>query len=152
MIYFIMKEGFKMTTKKTASGQTITIAKDKKNLINIIKNRIKTNGNKCDLNDIDVSQVTDMSRLFEKSTFNGDISKWDVSHVLDMHFMFSESKFNGDISNWNVSKVQDMARMFKNSQFNGDISNWNVAKKTDKTNMFKKSLLEKERKLPKWYF
>jgi len=69
-----------------------------------------------------------MSRLFEKSIFNGDISKWDVSHVQDMHFMFSESKFNGDISNWNV------------------------AKKTDKTNMFKKSLLEKEGKLPKWYF
>jgi len=65
--------------------------------------------------------------------------------------MFKNSQFNGDISNWNVSKVQDMARMFKNSQFNGDISNWNVAKKTDKTDMFKKSLLEKERKLPKWY-
>jgi len=31
-----MKEGFKMTTKKTASSQAITVAKDKKNLINII--------------------------------------------------------------------------------------------------------------------
>jgi len=44
-----------------------------------------------------------------------------------------------------------MAGMFEKSQFNGDISNWNVAKKTDKTDMFKKALLEKERKLPKWY-
>jgi surface protein len=65
--------------------------------------------------------------------------------------MFAGSEFNGDISNWDVSKVNNMAGMFKNSQFNEDISNWNVAKKTDKTDMFKKSLLEKERKLPKWY-
>ena len=64
------------------------VAKDKDHLKKLIKAAIKKNGVNCDLNFIDVSQVTDMSRLFEKSTFNGDISNWDVSHVQDMHYMF----------------------------------------------------------------
>ena len=40
----------------------------------IIKQRIKDKGNKVDLNDIDTSNITDMSELFVKTDFNGDIS------------------------------------------------------------------------------
>ena len=40
-------------------------------LKSLIKQRIKEQGPKCDLNDIDVSQVTDMSALFEGTDFNG---------------------------------------------------------------------------------
>ena len=47
----------------------------------LIKQRIKEQGPKCNLNDIDVSGVKDMSALFEGTDFNGDISKWDVSNV-----------------------------------------------------------------------
>ena len=46
----------------------------------LIEQRIKEQGPKCDLNDIDVSGVEDMSGLFMNSTFNGDISKWVVIH------------------------------------------------------------------------
>ena len=78
----------------------------------LIEQRIKEQGPKCDLNDIDVSQVTDMSGLFMNSTFNGDISGWDVSHVDDMSYMFYDSEFNGDISSWDVSSVRYMNSMF----------------------------------------
>ena len=53
-----------------------------------------------------------MSKLFEKSSFNGYISNWDVSNVDDMKCMFLHSKFNGDISKWDVSNVINMSSLF----------------------------------------
>ena len=54
---------------------------NKKELKELIDQLIDERGPNCDLNDIDVSRVEDMSRLFCDSKFNGDISKWDVSNV-----------------------------------------------------------------------
>ena len=74
--------------------------RNKQELVRIIKDRIREQGPKCDLNDIDVSRVTDMSGLFSShglDSFNGDISGWDVSNVKSMTSMFEGSKFTGDI-------------------------------------------------------
>ena len=68
--------------------------KTKGDLKKIIKLAIEENGNEVDLNFIDTSKITDMSNLFSKSNFNGDISKWNVSSVKYMSDMFSESLFN----------------------------------------------------------
>ena len=103
--------------------------KTRDELKELIKKLIKERGNEADLNDIDTSEITDMSRLFYESTFNfnGNISNWDVSNVEDMNHMFYSSEFNGDISNWDVSNVENMEYMFAYSKFNGDISNWDVS-------------------------
>ena len=101
--------------------------KTKDELKQIIDSRISKEGPNCDLNDIDVSQITNMSDLFYNSEFNGDISKWDVSNVKEMWCMFSGSEFNGDISNWDVSNVENMRCMFYNAEFNQDISKWDTS-------------------------
>ena len=60
------------------------VVNSKEELERLINQRIEEHGPKCDLNDIDVSKIKDMSLLFDSSPFDGDISKWDVSNVEDM--------------------------------------------------------------------
>lgn len=66
----------------------IVVVTTKKQLQDLIKETMALYGPECDLNFIDVSQITDMSKLFVKSQFNGDISQWDVSNVTNMESMF----------------------------------------------------------------
>lgn len=115
-----------------------------KKLLNIL---IQTKGDEVDLNDIDVSEITDMSKLFFYSNFSGDISKWDVSNVKNMRGMFNGCiTFNGDISKWDVSNVEDMSSMFYDSRFNSDISTWNVNKKCKTINIFRRCPIKDEYK------
>ena len=101
---------------------------------------ISINGEKCDLNILDVSRVTDMSRLFaDHKKFNGNISNWNTSKVTNMSNIFANSQFTKDISQWDVSKVTNMKQMFKNSKFDGDISQWDVSKVTNMSRMFQSS-------------
>ena len=110
--------------------------KTKHELKDIVKQKIESEGNECNLNDIDTSNITDMSFLFADSKFNGNISNWDVSNVTNMEYMFLRSTFNGDISKWDVSNVKTMWSMFCHSKFNGDISNWDVSNVTNNAAIF----------------
>ena len=93
----------------------------------LLKKLIDKRGYNADLNDIDTSEITSMSNLFNGSKFNGDISQWDVSNVYDMNSMFAHSSFtceNGDISKWDVSKVKDMSYMFDESPLEKNPPKW----------------------------
>ena len=104
----------RLNIKKTSYNYNY-FPETKEELQEIIKERIDQEGPEVDLNDIDVSNITDMSNLFQNfSNFNGDISNWDVSNVTDMTYMFLNCKsFNQDISSWDVSKVKDSTDMFQ---------------------------------------
>ena len=104
------------------------------------------------LEDWDVSNVKDMSGMFEEcEKFNCDLSNWDVSSVKDMTAMFSGcEKFNCDLSKWDVSSVENMITMFMGCEkFNCDLSKWDVSSVEDMSSMFWgcKSL----KQIPSWY-
>ena len=98
--------------------------KDKHELKELVKKLIKERGDDADLNDIDTSEITDMSFMFENSKFNGDITNWDVSNVKNMSYMLANSEFNNDISHWNVSNVIKMRGMFYNSPLEKNPPKW----------------------------
>ena len=128
----------KLVIKKNKTPNYKYFPETKEELKDIIKQRIKDEGNEVDLNDIDVSKITDMSELFRNLDFNGDISNWDVSNVTNMRAMFARCvNFNQDISGWDVSKVKDMFATFYNcSKFNQDISKWDVSNVEIYSSMF----------------
>ena len=63
----------KLVIKKKSNNGYKYFPQTKKELKDIILQRIKDEGNEVDLNDIDVSNITNMSNLFERTNFNGDI-------------------------------------------------------------------------------
>ena len=126
--------------------------KNKEELINLVNKLIQERGIEANLNDIDTSEIDNMTEIFKDSDFNGDISKWDVSNVKEMYGMFDHSKFtgkNGDIGKWDVSKVNCADWMFYHSLFEGNIDNWKLPPWCEKYHMFLKCPLAN--KLPKWY-
>ena len=62
-----LKVSVRTTTKHTVFPKT------KDELFRMINDEIHKNGHECSLNHIDVSSITDMSKLFYYSKFNGDI-------------------------------------------------------------------------------
>ena len=105
-----------------------------------------TKQNPIDFNDIDVSNLNSFCNdndkgIFEKTKFKYiDISSWDVSNVTNMTRMFcwcKELESIGDISKWDVSKVNSMIHMFFDcKKFNQDISNWDVSNVMGRVGMF----------------
>ena len=91
----------------------------------------------------DTSNVTNMNRLFSKSSFNQPIDSWDVSNVTTMWDTFYGTSFNQDISNWDVSNVRAMQGTFAYSSFNQDINNWDVSNVTWMVLMFWESEFNK---------
>ena len=117
--------------------------KDKAELQQIISHIVYEIEPCANLNWLDVSEITNMNGLFRDMPFNGDISDWDVSQVKDMSNMFDHcvqfTGINTNLSNWDVSKVENMDGMFYTCSFNGihnDLDNWDVSSVKDMQKMF----------------
>ena len=130
--------------------------KTRSELQELIEKRLKEDRD-ADLNDIDVSKITDMSSLFstltsEKYPRNIHIEKWDVSNVINMSEMFAYAdEFNCDISNWDVSNVKMMNYTFYDCKcFNCDLSKWDVGKVERWNNIFGGRCDIKEEHKPKF--
>ncbi|MFG5097140.1 BspA family leucine-rich repeat surface protein [Campylobacter lari] len=108
--------------------------KNKEELIDLINNQ------HVNLGDINVSNITDMSNLFNNSKrkdFSG-IEEWDVSNVTNMSDMFyCCANFNQSLEGWNVSNVTNMSNMFCGcANFNQSLEGWNVSNVVYMDNMF----------------
>ena len=128
MLLDMLKNGedvTKVCTTKITSMRNLIIDTNNESFINNFNQNIST---------WDVSNVTDMRKLFWTARkFNQDISNWDVSNVKDMWGLFCvANEFNQDISNWDVSNVEIMVNIFtKASKFNFNIGNWDVSNVKD---------------------
>jgi surface protein len=89
-----------------------------------------------DVSNWDVSNVTEMYRMFRECSNPGDLLKWDVSKVIDMEGMFTKCSNIPDLSKWDVSNVTNMYRMFYKCSNIPDLSKWDVSKVTDMEDMF----------------
>lgn len=116
-------------------------AKSKEDIRAIYEGGLKVVGTRFPLRFIDVSGITDMSEAFrylEDAEFCG-IENWDVSNVIDMSKMFANcTNFSGDVRNWDVSNVKNMSGMFNGCTWlNIDFSKWDVSNVTDMHTMFR---------------
>ena len=119
----------------------------KEELADLLDQLLEERGWEADLNDIDTSNITDMSVLFSFNGFNGDISGWDVSNVTTMENMFCGcKKFEGKgLENWDVSNVTNMYEMFAYCHsLDCDLSNWDVSNVTNMGFMFYKCPIKDE--------
>jgi len=92
-----------------------------------------------DISAWNVGSVTNMRQMFfATNTFNQSIGTWDVSSATDMYGMFySASAFNQNLDLWDVSNVTDMGTMFRFAiNFNGDIYSWSVCSVSNMSQMF----------------
>ena len=147
----------KLKIGKSTKQQYTCQPKDKRELRKILEERLGKNKD-ADLNDIDVSEITDMGLIKSRGLFEGldphniDISDWNVSKVIDTSCMFYEcSNFDCDLGNWDVSKVNYMGHMFRNCEkFKGEgLEYWNVSGVKNMDRMFDKCTSMKN--IPSWY-
>ena len=148
-----IQEGFKLGKNKVENKiEHKYFPKNKWELQDILRKRLTEDKN-ANLNDIDVSKVSNMFDIFDSTDpHNIDISEWDVSNVKNMSMMFFECKnFNCDLSDWDVSNVVQFDHTFYGcKKFTGKgLENWNVSNVEYMVNMF--DGCDSLKNIPSWY-
>ncbi|NRA64230.1 MAG: DUF285 domain-containing protein [Pseudobacteriovorax sp.] len=147
------RDDLKNTLGLNAVPKTIKLGfADASNLYKDVIEDIDAGFAKIDVTGWDVSDVTNMKRMFAGAkAFNQDLSQWDTSKVTDMSNMFNgTSDFNQDIGQWNTENVTDMRYMFFNAgSFNQNLEAWDVSKVEKMDRMFSRSGMESNP--PSWF-
>ena len=82
----------------------------------IIEEKLQENTEELNLTDVDVSNITDMSKLFEdlQSVKRINCEDWNTSKVTDMwHLFYNCFKLEEiNVRGWDVSNVEDMTGLF----------------------------------------
>ena len=100
--------------------------------------------NKFDGTNLDVSNVTNMSSMFEQNQISdiSSLANWDTSKVINMTSMFGNCSNLSDISalaHWDTSNVTNMEGMFESCGNLSDISSlasWDTSNVTTMGSMF----------------
>lgn len=105
------------------------------------KNRLPTGLRDIPIGEWDVSQVTDMSRLFERAiNFNESLNDWNVSNVRLMTALFRGAhSFDQPLDKWSnkLLKLRDTSEMFKEAKiFNHPLNDWKMPKNDNMEGMF----------------
>ena len=87
-----------------------------------------------DIENLDTSKVTNMDSMFCDTIFNSnsdslDLSSWDVSNVKDMSYMFQGCSIKYlDLSNWDLNNIKRMPCMFYicNNLEYLNVDNWDI--------------------------
>ena len=114
-------------------------------LIRYLESEITMQGKNVVIKDLDVSQIEDLSCLFDDIAVGVnslDLSGWKTSNVKDMRYMFGGCKNlkSLDLSGWDTSNVEGMMYMFSECESlkSLDLSGWDVSSVKDMNHMFYK--------------
>lgn len=138
---------FKISSKTVKKHDNKYIPKDKGELVKfIVKICQESKDDIVDLNDIDLSNLTNISYLFTHNDIkkalekrNIDVSEWDVSNIVDFHNTFDNLlNFDCDLSKWDMSNARDCRAMFSNCySFTGKgLEYWDMSNVKDIAYMF----------------
>ena len=112
---------------------------------------------KFDGSGLDVSNVTDMHGMFDRTSITDftSLANWNVSNVTDMTDMFSNNYLISDLkplANWDTSKVTDMASMFSANKISNltPLANWDISNVTNMSHMFSSNSISDLKPLANW--
>lgn len=110
--------------------------------MDIIVNLSQISPNDIDLNWIDISNLTDLTRVFAKlKNLNIDCAKWDTRHVEKFNYIFAfSSNTNIKANNWQFDSAKEFDGMFymckKTMNVEIDAEHWNSENVETMKNMF----------------
>ena len=110
--------------------------------MNIINSLSQISPNDLDLNWVDISNLTDLTRVFAKlKNLNIDCSEWDTRHVEKFNYIFAfSSNTNIKANNWQFDSAKEFDGMFymcKNTMnVEIDAEHWNSENVETMKNMF----------------